>query len=49
VDGFATLNFSKSRTNTAKSVREHFESMGLLVPVTTDPKGEAQLSIFRIG
>ena len=46
IDEFASLNFSKSRTNTSETMREHFESMGLLVPVTTDPQGSAQLSIF---
>ncbi|MFP3915406.1 MAG: hypothetical protein ACLFWM_11070, partial [Actinomycetota bacterium] len=46
IDEFASLNFSKSGTNTAASVRFSLESMGLLVPVTTDPKGEAQLTIF---
>jgi len=46
IDEFASLNFSKSRMNTASTVRSRLESMGLLVPVTTDPKGEAQLRIF---
>ena len=41
VDRFASLNFSKHRTNTAATVSSHFESMGLLVPVTTSPRGEA--------
>lgn len=48
IDGFASLNFSKSRTNTATVVRSTLESMGLLVPVTTDPyDGSAQLTIFN--
>ena len=47
VDRFASLNFSKHRTNTAEAVRARFESMGLLVPVTTSPEGEAQLPIFE--
>ena len=37
VDRFASLNFSKSRKNTAETVRSDFESKGLLAPVTTDP------------
>ena len=41
IDEFASLNFSKSRTNTSEVVRATLESKGLLVPVTTDPKGEA--------
>ena len=49
VDGFASLNFSKSRTVTARTVWESFESMGLLAPVTTSPKGGAQLQIFPRG
>ena len=32
VDRFASLNFSKSRTVTSVTVRNHFESMGLLGP-----------------
>jgi hypothetical protein len=46
VDRFASLNFSKSRTVTSETVRETFVSKGLLVPVTTDPPGSAQLRIF---
>jgi hypothetical protein len=46
VDRFASLNFSKSRTVTSLTVRNYFEGMGLLAPVTTDPKGEARLTIF---
>lgn len=37
VDDFASLNFSKSRTVTAETVRTAFRSMGFAVPVTTDP------------
>ncbi len=40
VDDFASLNFSKSRTVTAETVRSSWRSMGVIVPVTTDPKGE---------
>ena len=44
VDEFASLNFSKNRKNTAQTVRSHFESMGLLAPVTTDPKRRGAIS-----
>ena len=40
VDDFASLNFSKSRTVTADTVRSAWQGMGVAVPVTTDPKGE---------
>ena len=38
VDDFASLNFSKSRTVTTDTVRSAWRSMGVVVPVTTDPK-----------
>ncbi len=41
IDGFAALNFSKSRFVTADVVRSQFEKMGVLTPVTTDSKEEA--------
>ena len=40
VDDFASLNFSKSRTVTSDTVRSAWRSMGVMIPVTTDPKGE---------
>ena len=42
IDRFATLNFSKSRSITAQTVRSRFEEMGWLTPVTTDSKEEAR-------
>jgi hypothetical protein len=44
IDGFATLNFSKSRQVTSESVRLSLVKMGLLTPVTTDSKDEARFS-----
>ena len=38
VDDFASLNFSKSRTVTTATVRSAWRSMGVVVPVTTDPR-----------
>ena len=46
IDRFATLNFSKSRSVTAETVRSAFEEMGLLVPVTTDSKEEARQMVL---
>ena len=46
IDGFASLNFSKSRSVTAMAVRSEFEKMGLLVPVTTDSKDEARQMVL---
>ena len=40
VDSFASLNFSKHRTVTTATVAAAWRSMGVLVPVTTDPQGE---------
>ena len=37
VDKFASLNYSKKRTNTSKQVKEFLESHNLLNPVETDP------------
>lgn len=36
IDELAALNYSKKKTTAADSVRIFFESMGILVPVTTD-------------
>lgn len=37
VDKFASLNYSKRRTNRAKQVKDFLESHNLLNPVETDP------------
>ena len=36
VDSFATLNYSKKKTNDAARLRDFLNSKGLLVPVTTE-------------
>jgi hypothetical protein len=40
IDDFASLNFSKSRSVTAETVRVALRDKGVLIPVTTDPQGE---------
>ena len=38
VDSFATLNYSKKKTNNASKLRDFLNSKSLLVPVTTDSR-----------